>query len=108
MGHCCKCDDGGADEERHEGESDAVALLESAFLFRAQGHDASEIHFIHAMDVSAGTTRLDHALGNDFAHVRHGNKVTGIGRWSGRRGGRAGRGLRCGFPQQQVLKQGVR
>ena len=38
------------------------------------------------MDVSAGTARLDHALGDDLAHVRHGNKVAGIGCGRGRRG----------------------
>src|ERR1700722_4857569 len=79
--------DGGTDKERHEGEADAVALLESAFLLGSQGDDASEIHFVHAMDVSAGTAPLDHALRYDLAHVRHGNEIAGV--WGGRRG-RAG------------------
>ncbi len=76
-------DDGGAHEERHEGEADAVALLESGLLLGAQGHDAGEIHFVHAVDVSTGAARLDHALGDDLAHVGHGNEVAGIGSGSG-------------------------
>src|SRR5580693_408355 len=76
-------DDGGAHEEWHEGEADAVALLEGVLVFGTQGDDAGEIHFIHAVDVSAGTARLDHALGDDLAHVGHGDEVAGIGRGSG-------------------------
>src|SRR4051812_47483193 len=46
--------DGGAHEERHEGEADAMALLEAVFLFGAQINDAGEIHFVHAVDMGAG------------------------------------------------------
>src|SRR5580700_7094910 len=66
-------DDGGAHEEWHEGEAHAMALLECVLVFGAQGDDAGEIHFVHAVDVSAGAARLDHALGDDLAHVGHGN-----------------------------------
>src|SRR5579863_2276551 len=47
-GPLLQADDGGADEEWHEGEADAVALLESVFVFGAEIDDASEIHFVHA------------------------------------------------------------
>ena len=76
-------DDGGAHEERHEGEADAVALFERVLVFSAQGDDAGEIHFVHAVDVSAGAARLDHALGDDLAHVGHGDEIAGIGSRSG-------------------------
>src|SRR5580658_8038143 len=79
-------DDGGAHEERHEGEADAVALLEGVLVLGAQGYYASEIHFIHAVDVSAGAARLNHALSDDLAHVGHGHEIAGIGRGSGRTG----------------------
>ena len=62
-------DDGGADEERHEGEARAVALLESVFQFVAKIDDARHIDFEHAVDVSAGAARLDHALRDDLAHI---------------------------------------
>jgi hypothetical protein len=38
-------------------------------VFGAQGDDAREIHLVHTVDVSAGAARLDHALGDDLAHV---------------------------------------
>ena len=69
--------DGGAHEEWHEGETGAVALLEAGFVLVAQVDDAGEIHFVHAVDVRAGAARLDHVLGNDLAHVRHGNEIAG-------------------------------
>ena len=77
--------DGGAHEERHEGEARTVALLESGFVFRTNIHDAGEIHFVHAVNVSAGAARLDHVLGDQFAHVRHGNKIARDGGWRLRR-----------------------
>ena len=87
-------DDGGAHEEGHEGEARAVALLESRFLFVAQVDDAGEVHFVHAVDVSAGAARLDHVLGDQLAHVRHGDEIAGVGRGSGgTRSGRTGRRL---------------
>ena len=89
-------DNGGAHKERHEGEADAVALLESGLLFGAQGDDAGEIHFVHTVDVSAGAARLDHALGDDLAHVRHGDEIAGVGGGSGGCGaGGCWRGSRC-------------
>src|SRR5260370_26993989 len=86
--------DGGADKKWHEGEADPVALLKSALMPGAQVDDAREIDFVHAVDVGAGTARLNHALGDDLAHVRHGNEVAGVrsrrgqcgwtrGRWRG-------------------------
>ena len=83
-------DDSGADEERHEGEADAVALFESVLVFGAQVDDAGEIHFVHAVDVGAGAARLDHALGDDLAHVGYGDEVTG------ERGRRQAGSRRCG------------
>src|SRR5262249_50659485 len=49
--------DRGADEERHHRETNAVTLLESAFLFVAQINDAGEIDFVHAVNVGAGAAR---------------------------------------------------
>ena len=68
-------DDGGADEEGHEGEARAVALLEAVLQLVAQIDDAGHIHFEHAVDVSAGAARFDHALGDDLAHLRHGDEI---------------------------------
>src|SRR5271157_6491508 len=81
-------DDGGAHEERHEGEAHAVALLEGVLEFVAQVDDAGHVHFEHAVDVSAGAARFDHALGDDLAHLGHGYKV------ARNYGGRGARGLR--------------
>ena len=70
-------DDGGADEERHEGEARAIALLECVLEFIAKVDDASEVDLKHAVDVSAGAAGLDHALGDDLAHIAHGHEVAG-------------------------------
>src|SRR5260370_42656492 len=51
-------DDGGAHEERHEGEPRAVALFESVLELVTQIDNASQIHFEHAVDVSAGAAGL--------------------------------------------------
>ena len=56
-----------------------MALLESVLVLRAQANDAGEIHFIHAVDVSACAAGLDHALRDDLAHVRHGNEIAWVG-----------------------------
>ena len=72
--------DGGADEEGHEGESRSVALLEPGLELVAQVDDAGQVHFEHAVNVRAGAARLDHALGDDLTHVRHGNKIARIRR----------------------------
>ena len=96
-GELLQADDGGADEERHEGEARAVALLESGFGFVAQLHNAGEIDLKHAVHVGAGAARFDHALGDDLAHLRHGDEVAGDGGGLGRRGGRRdGRWRRSG------------
>src|ERR1035437_2603770 len=68
-------DDGGAHKERHEGTPRAVALLEAAFDLVSQIDDASHVHLEHAVDVSAGAARFDHALRNDLAHLGHGYQI---------------------------------
>src|SRR5581483_462360 len=40
-------DDGGADEEGHEGQAGPMALLKSGLELSAQVHDAGEVHFVH-------------------------------------------------------------
>ncbi len=92
-------DDGGAREKRHEGQADAVALLKAVLVFVAQIDDAGEIDFEHAVDVSAGTAGLDHALGDDFAHLRHGDEIAGDRGGSGARG-RGSYSLRGSGPTQ--------
>ena len=64
-----------------------MALLEGIFEFVAEVDDAGHVDLEHAVDVSAGAARLDHALSDDFAHLGHRNEVTGNG--SGRRGRRS-------------------
>ena len=96
-GQLLQGDDGGAHEEWHEGEAGAVALLESGLVFVAQVDDAGEVHFVHAVDVSAGAARLDHALGDDLAHVGERDEIAGNGggsdgTWT--QGLRLGAGLR--------------
>jgi hypothetical protein len=61
-----------------------VALFESGFELVAQVYDAGEVHFVLAVDVRAGAAGLDHVLGDQLAHVRHGNEIAGIRRGSGR------------------------
>ncbi len=79
-------DDGGAHEKWHESEARAITLLESTFELVAQVDDARQIDFKHAVDVRAGTARLDHALGDDLAHLGQGNKIAGNCGGGGRRG----------------------
>src|SRR5882724_2136302 len=76
-------DDGGAHEERHEGQSGAMALLKAVFQFVTKVDDAGHIYFEHAMNVSAGAAGLDHALRDDLAHLGHGDEIAGYGcgRW---------------------------
>ena len=64
-------------KERHEGKPRAVALLEAVLELVAQIDDASQVHFEHAVDVSAGAARFDHALRDDLAHLGHGHEVAG-------------------------------
>src|ERR1035441_1333939 len=68
-------DDGGAHKERHEGKPRAIALLEAVLELVSQIDDASHVHLEHAVDVSAGAARFDHALRDDLAHLGHGYKV---------------------------------
>src|SRR5665811_216707 len=70
-----KGDDGRAHKERHEGKPRAVALLETVLELVAQIDDAGHIYFEHAMHVSAGAARFDHALCDDLAHLGHGDEV---------------------------------
>jgi len=99
-------DDGGADEEGHEGEADAVALLESGFVFGAQIDDAGEIHFIHAVDVSTGAAGLDHVPGDQLAHLGHGNEIAGDGSWGGGCLGRCRGRTDGGVRRSTVLDEG--
>src|SRR5208282_2911063 len=68
-------DDGSAHKERHESEPRAVTLLEPVLQLVAQIDDASHVHLEHAVDVSAGAARFDHALRDDLAHLGHGYKL---------------------------------
>src|SRR5208282_806173 len=68
-------DDGSAHEKRHEGKPRAVALLEAVLELVSQVDDASYVHFEHAVDVSAGAARFDHALRDDLAHLGQGDEV---------------------------------
>src|SRR6266478_1079135 len=68
-------DDGSAHKEWHEGKARAVTLFEAILELVSQIDDASHIHLEHAVDVSAGAARFDHALGNDLAHFGHRHQV---------------------------------
>ena len=72
-GPLLKSNDGGAHEKGHEGQAHAVTLLECGLQLAAQVHDAGEVDLIHAVNVSAGAAGLDHVLGDQPAHVRHGD-----------------------------------
>ena len=48
------------------------------FLLRRL-NDAGKVHLEHAVHVSAGAARLDHALGDDLAHLAHGHEIAGDG-----------------------------
>lgn len=63
-GPLLQCHDCGANEKRHEGETRTVALLESVLVLCADVNDASEIHFVHTVNVRAGAAGLDHVLGD--------------------------------------------
>ena len=67
--------DGGRGDERHVGELDAVALLEAGLLALAEAGDARHVDFVDGVDVGAGAAALDHALGDDGAHVGHRHQV---------------------------------
>ncbi len=84
-----------------------MTLLEAVFQLVAQVDDAGDIDFKHAVDVSAGAARFDHALRDDLAHVaimgtRSPGMTAGAGAEAGARRGsrrlcRSGRGgLRSG------------
>src|SRR5579872_1756251 len=91
----------GTHEEWHEREACAMALLESRLELAAQVDDAGKVDLVHAMDVSAGAARLDHVLGYQLAHVRHGNEIARIRRGSCRaRGGWWGRYGGCGLSRR--------
>ena len=80
---------GGAGDEGHVRQLDAVTLLVLRLLFFADLDDARHIHFEDGVDMRAGTFRLDHALRDDGAHLRHGHEFAGLGLWCRRlRGGR--------------------
>ena len=88
--------DGGARDEGHVGELDAVALLVLVLFFFAQLDDARHVHLEDGVDVGVGVLGLDHALGDDAAHLGHGDELAGLRLraqpWRGC-GGRCGRDL---------------
>jgi len=47
--------------------------FESILELVAEIDNAGHIHFEHTVDVSAGAAGFDHALGDDLAHVGHGD-----------------------------------
>jgi len=83
-------DDGGARDERHVGQLDAVALLIFRLFALAQPNDARHVHLEDGVDVWAGLLGFDHAARDDAAHLGHGNQAAGDGSI---RGGSCGGGL---------------
>ena len=86
--------DGGAGDERHVGELDAVALLVLVLFFLAQADDAGHIDLEDGVDVRAGVLGLDHALGDDAAHFGHGDELAELLGATGGLGGGGGGGGR--------------
>ena len=62
-------------DEGHVREVKAVALLKGGFLPLAEADDAGHIHLVDGVDVGAGADALNHALGDDGAHLCHGDEV---------------------------------
>ena len=71
--------DGGARDEGHVGELDAVALLVLVLLLFAELDDARHVDFENGVHVRAGVLRLDHALRDDGAHARQRDQFAGDG-----------------------------
>ena len=67
--------DGGRSDEGHVRELDAVALLEGGALAIAETRDAGHVDFVDGVDVRADALALDHALGDDGAHLGEGDHV---------------------------------
>ena len=86
-------DDGGARDEGHVGQLDAVALLVLRLLLLAKLDDARHVHLEDGVDMRAGALGLDHALRDDGAHLGHRNQLAGLRLRRGRLGG-SGRGRR--------------
>ncbi len=76
-GMLAQCDDGGAGDERHVGQLDAVALLVLVLFLLAQLDDARHVHLEDGVDMRAGALGFDHALRDDGAHLRHWNELAG-------------------------------
>ena len=70
-------------DERHVGQLHAVALLVLRLLLLAQPHDLRHVHLEDGVHMRAGLLRLDHALRDDRAHLRHRHQLAGqrSGRW---------------------------
>ena len=88
--------DGCRGDEGHEGELDAVLLLEAAALPLAQADDARHVDLVDGVYVRADGYALDHAVGDDGAHAaerddgaRQGRNRRRRRRWCGGRGGAA-------------------
>jgi len=65
--------DGGAGDEGHVRQLDTVTLLVLRLLLLAKLDDARHVHLEDGVDMRAGALRLDHALRDDRAHLRHWN-----------------------------------
>ena len=92
--------DGRAGDEGHVRELDAVTLLVLGLLLLAELDDARHIHLEDGVDVRAGALGLDHPLGDDGAHLGHGDEFAGLwlrgyGLRSRCRGGCRGSRWRC-------------
>ncbi len=69
MGNLLRACNGGGGDERHIGELDAVLLLKAGLFAVAQADDAGHVDLVDGVDVGADAHALDHALGNDGAHL---------------------------------------
>ena len=77
MGNLTSASDGGGGDERHIGELDAVLLLEAGLFALAQAGDARHVDLVDGVDVGADAHALDHALGDDGAHLGERLRVRG-------------------------------
>src|SRR5437867_10196125 len=61
-----------------------MPLLKGGFRLVAQAHNPADFHFEHAVHMSAGPPRFNHALRDDLAHLRHRHQIPRDGRrgWS--------------------------
>jgi hypothetical protein len=62
---------GGLDEERHEGEADAVVFFHPLAEAVAEGGDRRHVDFVERRQVRGGLLRLEQVLGDPAAAGRH-------------------------------------